>query len=82
MIYRHIQVSGKYFNIFLSFFLYIANLIQAGRDGNKARSVIFYLIKEELRIKFGILAKIGMNCLNKFSNSISASCIKIICLFK
>jgi superfamily II DNA helicase RecQ len=46
---------------FLTFFYILANLIQeigrAGRDGNEAKSVIFYSIKKDLRTNFGILAE-------------------------
>ena len=46
---------------YLTFLLYIVNLVQqirrAEHNGNESRSVIFYLIKKDLRTNFEILAK-------------------------
>ncbi|CAB4493376.1 unnamed protein product [Rhizophagus irregularis] len=46
----------------------IANLIQeigrAGRDGNEAKSVIFYSIKKDFRTNFGILSENRETCFN------------------
>ncbi|EXX53255.1 Sgs1p [Rhizophagus irregularis DAOM 197198w] len=55
--------------------LNMTNLVQqigrAGRDGNKAKSIIFYSIKKDLRTNFGILAENRETCVlynnkNKF----------------